>query len=320
MKTKQLTVSILLVLILLSTGLVAGCGSETPPLTPAAENLAETMVPDLPIDIYLYVKQAQPTRFVADTFNLPADMEVVSLALWGLAQEGDFAFGLGLVMATARQAEEVYQGIPSQPENWVKLSGDTIYLVNGSGEAADSLKQAIDAGDFKKYDDADGLAAVSNLPDNGEKVAAVVVIKPSESLIGMLTKDMDEDSRGVVDTVLGLVQLKAMAAEAYTAEQVDAAALMADVNAGAGLDRDLGVLGVIQSGLPGIIVKPGIEKILNEQQFRHSERAGADYYHNSFQAENGTETYVIVRVVGSNVFIAVSGRESYAEKLIQSVE
>ena len=322
MKNKWLAVIIPLTVLLLVMPLIGlGCEQETAPLTPAVTELAETRVPNLPLDVYFYLKQERPTRLSADTFGLPVDMEVVSLAFWGVAQEGEVGFSAGLTLNSARQAKDIYERASSELEGWSRLSGNTIYFVYGSGTAARSLIKAIEADDFKPYDDAEGLEAAAALPDTGDKVAALALVKPSEQLISALAGGVDEDSQGLINLALKLVRLKVIAAGVYAPGQVDIAGLMAQVEAhGVSSDRDLGILAMVQSGLPGLMVKPAVEKLLDEQDFSPTEAGEYNLYRKSWATGDGGTMHIIIRVEGSRVFIAVSGRESYAETLILSVK
>ena len=322
MKNQKLVVIILLAVLLLVMPLVGiGCEGETAPPAPAVTELGETMVPNLPLDVYLYLKQEQLTHLPAGAFGLPVDMEVVSLAFWGVAQEDEVGYGAGLTLSSARQAEDIYERVSSELDGWSKLSGNTVYFVYGSGTAAQSLRGVIEADDFKPYDDAEGLEAAAALPAAGEKVAALALVKPSEQLISVLVGDVDEDSLRTINLVLTLVRLKVIAAGVYAPGQVDVAGLMAQVGAhGVSSDRDMGVLVMVQSGLPGLMVKPAVEKLLDEQDFSPTEAGGYNLYQRAWATGDGGTMHVIVRVEGSQVFIAVSGRESYAEKLISGVK
>lgn len=309
-----------LVVILSLTLVVSGCEKEVSPPAPAVAELAETMVPNLPLDVYFYLKQAQPTRLPPGTFGLPSEVSVVSLAVWGVAREDEVGYGVGLTLSSAQQAREMYDGA-SGLEGWTRLSGSTVYFVYGSGTAARSLGEAIEAGDFKRYDDDEGLAAAATLPGAGEKIAALALVKPSSQLIGALTAEVDENTRGLIDLMLGLVRLKVIAAGVYAPGLVDVAGLMADFNAGGiSADRDLGVLAMLQSGLPGFVVKPAVGKLLDEQGFQRTGTGDYDLYQRSWASGDGGTAHVIIRVEGSQVFIAISGRESYAETLILSVK
>lgn len=299
----------------------AGCDRGAPAPSPAAGALARTLVPDLPLDIYLYLKQEQPTLLPAGTLGLPADLSVVSLAVWGVAQEDDFGYGYGLTLSSTQQASEVYQRAASGLEGWTRLAGNIIYFVPGSGAVAQSLRRAIEADDFKPYDDAEGLEAAAALPATGGKIAVLALAKPSPQLVGVLTRDVDEGGRGLIELVLRLVNLKVVAASLYAPGQIDVAGLIADFEAGGiTADRDLGVLAMVRSGLPGLAVKPAVAKILDEQGFQRTGAGGANLYRRSWATGAGGNTYVIVRVEGNRVFIAVSGRESYAETLISAVK
>ena len=300
-----------------------GCqAQEGPqPSAPAAGALSSTLVPNMNLDVYVYIKQDRPTTLPADMINAPLDIDVEALAIWGVSTEDDFAFGGALALTDASLAAKIYSQIKPRSDVWSKLSGSTIFVVQGSGTAAESLKRAIANNDFKYYDDSKGLRAVATLPDGGTtKLAGVAVAKPSKALINYITKGRATEGLGMVNTILAIARLDVIAAGLYSPEHIDVAKLaIAMEREGAIARLDLGILVLLKSGLPGFVVEPAVEKILTEAEFTKKSLGELTLYQGSFDTQGGQAIPVLVRIEGNHVFAAVSGKESYAQTLITSI-
>jgi len=300
-----------------------GCqeGEEPQVKAPPAGALSSTLVPNMDLDVYGYIKQDRPTTLPAEMINAPLDIDVEALAIWGVSTEDDFAFGGALALTDASLAAKVHSQIKPEAETWTKLSGSIIYLVLGSGTAAESLKRAITNNDFKYYDDSKGLKAVATLPDGGTtKLAGVVVAKPSKALISYIAKGRDTEGLGMVNTILAIARLDVIAAGLYSPEQIDVAGLAIAMQRGGGISHlDLGILVLLKSGLPGFVVEPAVEKILTEAEFTKKSLGELTLYQGSFDTQGGQAIPVLVRIEGNHVFAAVSGKESYAQTLITSI-
>ncbi len=74
-------------------------------------NLSATLVPDMDLDVYIYLSQERPTRLSSETAETRTDIDIDSLAVWGVSTEEDFAFGGAITLADAGQAEEVQSKI-----------------------------------------------------------------------------------------------------------------------------------------------------------------------------------------------------------------
>ena len=324
MKAKSATKLLIPFLILQVVTPIIGVGCQEaerqPPTESAQGKFLSALVPNTPLDLYIYSKQDSPTRIPVEMVGASSDISVDSLAVWGVPAEDNFAFGMGITLTSASDASELYGEITLEKDGWKTLSGNTIYLVYGSGAAAESLKAAISNNDFKPYDDNECLKAVATLPGGGEtKLAVIALTKPSKALIGFMTQDADPEALGMIDMILKLVNLKVIAAGLYSPRQIDIAEI-AEVmeNNGSIAELDLGLLILVKSGLPGFLLKPAIEKFLEESEFTETNLGELTLYRGSWNTD-GDSIRVLIRIEGNYVFAAVSGQESYAETLITSV-
>jgi len=313
----------LLVLLIATPIISAGCQEEVEqaPAPPSPGELSSTLVPNTPLDVYVYAKQDSPTAIPAEMVDVPHDIEVESFALWGVPAEDKFALGMGLTLTSARDASKVYAEIDLEKSGWKKLSGNTIYLVYGSGAAAEAVKTAISNNDFKPYDDSESLKAAATLPEGGTtKLAAIAFAKPSKALIGFLTKDADREGLEMINLVLKLVNLKIIAAGLYSPHQIDIAKLARAMESDRSISKlDLGVLVLVKSGLPGFLVEPAIEKLLTQKGFTETNLGGVTLYEGSWATNAGEALPVLVRIEDNYIFAALAGQQSYAETLITSV-
>jgi len=83
-----------LVLLLAISVIGVGCAEEAgqPPETSSTSELSSTLVPNVPLDIYLYARQDSPTMLPAEMVDAPYDIGVESLAAWGVPAEDSFAW------------------------------------------------------------------------------------------------------------------------------------------------------------------------------------------------------------------------------------
>jgi len=117
-----------------------GCGGPVIPGTIASE-LAATMVPNVNLDVYLYMNQGSPTAVPKELIHSPADIKIDSLAVWGLVNGDTYSIGGALTFTSSGDASSIYSQLPQQADIWTKLSDRTIYLVQGSGGPAEILNR-----------------------------------------------------------------------------------------------------------------------------------------------------------------------------------
>ncbi|MFC1974631.1 hypothetical protein ACFLVA_01295 [Chloroflexota bacterium] len=250
----------------------------------------------------------------------PQDVNIDSLAVWGVPVEDDFALGTAITLTSNSEASEVYAEITLEKYGWKKLTGNTIYLVQGSGLAAESLKTTISNNDFKYYDDSESLQAVAFLPSEGTtKLAAVALAKPSKALIDFVKKVADTQGSALINIILKLVNLKVVIGGLYSPHQIDVAEIAEVIDKGGNIhDLDLGLLVLFKSSLPGSIVKFAAEKFLEQSEFTQAKLDELTLYKGSWDIDDGEEVHILVRLEDNHIFAAISGKESYAETLITS--
>ena len=314
--------AIFLIFLLVTPVVSMGCQEEAKSPAPASPGgLSSTLVPNLDLDIYVYIKQDSPTTLTADMTNVPFDIATVSLGIWGIATKDEIAFGGGLTLVSAGDAAKIHANIPPIENMWTSLSGDTIYFVQGSGALAQSLRTAISNNDFKYYDDQVALKAVSALPDGGTtKLAGVGIVKPSQELIGHLTKDADHETLQMIEMTLKLVRLDVVVAGLYSPRHIDGAEIIRAIGEdGKMWESDLGILGLVKSGVPGFVVEPIVKKFLTSADFVETTIGEVTLYRGIMGDEGSQSIPILVRVEGNRIFLAISGQESYAQTLITSV-
>jgi len=321
-KLTRKLLAILFVALLVIPLVSVGCQEEEqlpPPSSPSA--LSSTLVPNTNLDVYIYIKQDDPTAVPADMIDAPFDIVAESLAIWGIPTQDDFAFGGSLTLTSADDASTIYAQIAHQQEIWTTLSGNTIYFLEGSGIAAETLKTSISKNDFKYYDDEESLRVAAALPTGGDtKLAAVAIAKPGEALISRITKGADAEALRLINVVLKVARLNRVAAGLYCPHQIDVAEIARVIEGdGSILQSDLGVLIVAKFGLPGFVVQPIAKRFLAAYDYPETTVGELTFYKGFLDTDGDKAIPVLVRIEGNCIFIAISGQESYAQTLITSV-
>jgi len=309
--------------LLMATPIVGvGCQEELEqPQAPSPSVLSSTLVPNIPLDVYLFAKQSSPTTIPADIINAPQDVNIESLAVWGVPAEGDFTFGIALTLTSDSEASAVYDVIELE-DGWKKLSGKTIYFVCGFGLAAESLKTAISNNDFKYYDDEESLNAAALLPDGSTtELAAVALAKPGKGLIDFIIKATNAKRPDQIDLILKLANLKIVASGLYSQHQIDVAEIAKVIYGGGRIsDPNLGLLVLVKSGYPGFMVEFAAERFLERSELKKAKLSELSLYKGSWDIDGGETVHILIRIEGNCIFAAISGQESYAETLITSVQ
>jgi len=278
-------------------------------------------VPDVDLDTYLYAQQDAATTIPANLITATRDIDVESMALWGIADGDELSMGIAITLADEADAAEVYALIVAQKDSWKLLSGNVIYIVQGGGSGAQALKTAISNNRFKPYDDQEALKAVSVLPASGTtKLATTAIAKPSEGLISLLTRELNAESLTMINTALKLVNLKVVAAGLYSPRHIDIAKVVTAFEQNNIARLDVGVLALVKSGLPGLVVEPIVKRFLTDNGFTEKDMGGITVYQQSIDNGSGETTELLIRVEGNQLFAAVSGQASYAETLLASVK
>lgn len=307
-----------------------GCQKEQPkppaqiqtPAVSSPGSLGATLVPNVELDNYFYLKQKNPTTVPGNVLNISHDVSLVSAAVWGVPVQDTYAFGVGVTLSSANDASELYEKIGDLGnQGWKKLSDNTIYLVSGSNAAAESLKKAISNNDFKYFDNKELLEAASAMPDRDTtKLAAIWVGKPSEPLMNFATQYGGAQVPDQATAMLTMAQITAIAIGVYSPQEVDIAKIIAMSGRGGRIsDLNMGLLAYVKSNLPGILVEPAIAGFLKEPDFTKTNLGELTVY-KGFWNTGKDNVPILVRLNGNRIFAAAAGQESYAQTLIKSVE
>ena len=318
-KSIQIGIMLILCLLIVTPIIAVGCEEEAtpPPATSIHSNLSTTLVPNIDIDMYVFAKQDEPTAVPKDLIGTSLDVVVESLALWGIPTEDDFILGGGLTFVSAADASNIHAQMPVQAGFWTKLSDRTIYFVQGSGTVAETMKTAISKDDFKHYDDQNVLPEVALLPDSGTtKLAAIGIVIPSETLMELISKNINPEYSGMVNTLLTQARLQVVTAGLYAPQQINVTEITQKIERGSIWESNLGILALIKSGLPGFIVSPIVKNVLDNAGYVKTTIGELTLYKGSLDVGNGKDIPILIRVEGNRIYVTVSGQESYARTII----
>jgi len=300
---------------------VLGCTPSTPPTPPPAPpiDLAQTLVPDLDISLYTYVRQENPTTIPARMIHAPADLNVASLALWGVPSGEELTLGGAVTFTSSREASAVFDQVKDSPDMWTSLADATVYFVPKSGASARALVDAISNNRFKYYDDAAAIAEIALLPNGGRaRQAGVAVSRPGPELLKIISESTDRDTAQMVQTLLSTAQIEVVAGGLYAPEQIDIARVYRMMSSGNIAELVAGTLLAVKSGLPGIVVGPAVTGFLERANYTKLDLEGITVYR-GYIPVSGTRVPALIRVVGNRIYVAVSPSQDYAALLITGV-
>lgn len=312
---------ILVIVLILFCILGAGCfGDSEQLLGSPADEFAALLVPDTNLELYVYIKQEGPTMIPAKIINMPYDVKVESMALWGLPSDKSLVFGAGFTFANANDAAEIYSRIILEENTWKSLHDNKIYIIQGKGAAAESLKSAILNNGFKYYTNGDVLKAVAMMPRIGRtKIVAIGVAKPSEQILDFATDLIGKENFSQVSRILKLLSVDMLIGGLYSPHQINvskAVEMFEKGNSASALD--VGMLVLIKSNLPAFVVEPITKNLLIEYGFTEVGVSEFIIYKGVWSVPGG-DIPVLIRVEDNYIFAAISGQEAYAETLIKSI-
>ncbi|MDO8568872.1 MAG: hypothetical protein Q7R57_09200 [Dehalococcoidales bacterium] len=315
----RLCLSILLIIMAISLVIPVGCRSAKTPASPVVVDLASTRVPNIDLDAYVYVRQDNPTKIPGKMIGAPADINVESVALWGVATNDQLTIGGALTLVNAGDATALRGKIPNSI--WSSISDRTIYFVQDSGEAADKLKNAISKNDFKNFQDQQALAEVARLPNSAAtKLAAIAVVKPSPALVKLVARYTDQKMSAMANSLIASARLQPVVTGLYSGGQIDIADLAQRLQNGTIWDIDLGMAIILTSDFPAALVSPIVNQQLGNSGFAASTVGGLTEYKGTLTSAGGKTMPVLMTVDGSSIAAAVAYKESYAQTLITSVK
>ncbi|MFC2056940.1 hypothetical protein ACFLTO_05180 [Chloroflexota bacterium] len=315
----KLLVTVFLIFLMSILLIAGGCKEEVtkPQPTSTLNDLSTTLVPNIDLDMYVYVKQDNPTIVYKNLVGTSLDVVAESLALWGIPTEDTFMLGGGLTFVSKADAAKIYAQVSDKVDIWTNLSERTIYFVQGSGTVAETIKAAISNNNFKHYDDQNALMEVALLPDGGTtKLAAIGIVIPSETLTKLIVNNINPNYSDMVNTLLTQARLQVITVGLYAPQQIDVTEIIQKIEHGSIWESELGILVLIKSGLPGFVVSPIVKEILDNAGYVETTIDESTLYKGTLDVNNGKEIPVLIMVDGNRIYVAVSGQESYAQTTI----
>src|SRR4030042_2039756 len=181
-------------------------------------------VPNVELDMYAYAKQKVLTTVPADVANLPHDIAVESLAVWGVTDAETMAFGIGLTFDTEQTARDIYPKITGSDDVWKFLRSNNLYVVKGSGMGSAALQNAIKNNDFKDYDNKQLLEAANLLPQTVRaKLIGIAMAKPSKQMLNFAGENIDIGNLAQIKEILNLANLEVLIGGLYSPNSINIA-------------------------------------------------------------------------------------------------
>ncbi len=285
-----------------------------------ATTLAATLVPDVNLDVYIYIKQLTGTTVPRSLIGLSIDIQIDSLAIWGVISNDTYSVGGILNFPNASEAGNLFSQLPQQSDIWTKLVGSSIYVVQGSGVPAESLKKAINNNKFKPYDDSNALGQVAAMPySNSIKPVAICIVRPSQASIDILKQYVDLKTVNTVQSIYTWAKPQIIVVGLYSPETINIADLDQEIKNKTLSDSDLCIVASANSVFPGFIVSPIATRLLKNEGFTKIISGNLTEYQTSINIGNGQSIPALLNVAGNRVFATVSGNEPYAQTLMSNI-
>jgi hypothetical protein len=282
--------------------------------------LAATLVPDINMDVYIYIKQLVYTTVPRNLIGLDIDIQIDFLAIWGVIKNDVYSIGGMLNFPNALKASNLYSKLPQQSDVWTKLVGSSIYVVQGTGVPAETLKKAINNNKFKHYNDSNALGQVASMPySNSIKPVAICIVRPSQASIDILKQYVDLKTVNTVQSIYTWTKPQIIVVGLYSPETIDIADLDQKINNKTLPDADLCVVASANSVFPGFIVSPIATRLLKNERFTKIISGNLTEYQTSINIGNGQSIPALLNVAGNRVFATVSENEPYAQTLMSNI-
>ena len=287
---------------------------ETDPMLPPGFEGAR--LPDGDFNAYLYVSHSAPVAMPLEAFGESAspsaqpDLELSSLGAW-VGPNLD-SFGAKVEFQGQMQAQAAEMALADDVEKW--REGGTLRLVRGEGAWADDVEAAMRAGDgvtFKdKYEDVWKLLRL--LPEEPPlEPAAAGFIRADGDLLDSLTSKAGLDLGGL-GQALGTINVEDIAYAAYADDELR---LPEHMDSEFVKDSGVAAVFVARSSYPGFILGFFLNAFADRVDLQSDTRiAGEDVLSRDLDG-----VHLLVKPVGSAIFIVVASEEQNSKKLMESV-
>ncbi len=281
------------------------------------EGMSSAMVPDMPLDAYLYVRQSQPTLIPGGFLGLPSDAAIRSLEAWAVPSGSSESVGAVVTLSGEREAAALLARIPDRADLWKLLSGSNIYLVWGSGSGAESLKSAAQARKFVPLKDVDKDAwdLLGRLPGPpAARPLAAGFVRTEERLINLLEKSSEGGSSESAASALKLAKIKMAAAAFYSERDLGIADFFSPANL---RGANPGAIVVARSSLPGVVISGALGQAAPRLNIEKTEIDGRTAYYTAVDAPTGDKVHIFFNNSGSYVYAQASGDLERSKQLFR---
>mgnify|MGYP001584498422 CR=1 FL=1 len=316
---KKNLISVLIVVILLAAGCSGPKTSKAPELT---EGLAAAMVPDMPLDGYLFVRQNQPTILQGKLLNLPNNISIQSVEIWMLPSESSEIIGAVVTFPSAQDAESLFSLIPNQNELWKYLAANNIFFVMGSGSHAEEVKKAITARQFvslsKAASDAWGL--MQRFPGQpASKPLAVGFVRMEDRLFNFI-REMSQKGKQPFDenalSAFKMAKIEMAAVAVYSNKVLQVTDLLSPNNLKEG---GLGGILIAKSSYPGFAISAALGPIASKVSLEKTDIDGKSAYYRAIDAPGGEKVHLVFNNSGQYIYATAAANLERTKQLYQWV-
>ncbi len=286
---------------------------ETDPMLPPG--FEEARLPDGDFNAYLYISHSAPVAAPLEAFGESAgasaqpDLELSSLGAW-VGPSLD-SFGAKMEFQGQVQVQAAETALGDDVERW--REGGTLRLVRGEGAWADDVEAAMRAGDGVTFKDRypDVWRLLRLLPEEPPlEPAAAGFISVDSDLLDSLTSRAGLDLGGL-GQAMGTINVENIAYAAYADD------VRLPEHVGSEFVRDSGgaAVFVARSSYPGFILGFFLNAFADRVDLESDTRiAGEDVLSRDMDG-----VHLLVKPLGSVIFIVVASEERNSERLMESV-
>ena len=313
--TKKYLVHIFLLVLLL----VAGCSGPKASAPELTEGLAAAMVPNMPLDGYLFFRQSQPTLLPGMLLNLPADITVQSVEVWVVPAESTEIIGAVVTFTYAQDAATLFPLIPNQNELWKYLAANNIFLVMGSGGSAEALKNAITARQFVSLSTAapDAWDLMQRFPSQpASKPPVVGFIRMEDRLLAFVQKYAKGSFDEGTVSALKMAKIEMAAVAMYSNKILQVTDLLSPANL---KDAGLGGIMIAKSSYPGFAISAALGPLASRMSLEKTDVDGKKAYYRAMDAPGGQKVLLLLNNSGQYIQVTAAANLERTQQLYRWV-
>lgn len=285
-----------LVCIFLSVLVVlAGCSSPKASTAPQlTDGLATAVVPNMPLDAYLFFQQSQPTPLPGKLSSLPAEVAVQSTEVWVVPAESTEIVAASVTFLSAQDATNLFPAIPDLNELWKYLAANKIFFVYGSGSAADQLKNAIKTQQFVPLATAapDAWELMQRFPGQpASKPPAMGFVRIQDRLLAFAQKYGNGVYNEDAVSALKTAKIEMVGMAMYSTRMLQVADLLSPANL---KDTDLSGIVIAKSSYPGVAVSAALGPLAPKLSLAKTDVNGKVAYNRTIDAPAGVKVHVLL--------------------------